>query len=392
MRGKRKIHFLMWDSKKWYKSQFAGWFRVWKKEKMLHHQLLETLSRQQLCSGNKQVNVFELILYLLYLYIIILFVLCTSRTVKCLAVVRVYRIWVRVWHRAGVQRWAGRRGSSSPNVSDRKWLRLGLRWNDYFATRAPEGRRVQVEAGAEESGQGRAVSSLPPRREGRARKEAERETAGLNHDLGDTGGDVPLVTLEANNSGLWTVCRQPLGASAVQIGRGGCFEEFTEAEAFWVSWKGVGVDAQRPGRGRENTFARNMEGENVFLAWQKKHFSEQCPSSMCKKNPQVHLTEFVFWLVVVEENNQTQKCEKMSIRQEKCQRKAIHHAAFSKCSLFHLDFLKYVCEGQHKLWSYGQFHRRISDLLPIVSFHRQKSARKNNQQKKFDIQLDAACL
>lgn len=81
-------------------------------------------------------------------------------------------------------------------------MHLGLRWNDYFATRAPEGRRVQVEAGVEESGQGRAVSGLPLRREGRVRKEAERETAGLNHDLGDTGGAVPLVTLEANNSGL----------------------------------------------------------------------------------------------------------------------------------------------------------------------------------------------
>lgn len=51
-----------------------------KKKKMLHHQLLEMLIRQQLCSANKQVHMFELILYLLlllYLFIIILF--CTIR-------------------------------------------------------------------------------------------------------------------------------------------------------------------------------------------------------------------------------------------------------------------------------------------------------------------------
>lgn len=43
---------------------------------------------------------------------------------------------------------------------------LWLRWKDYFSTGAPEGRGCPTRGGVEVSGQGRAVSTLPQRREG----------------------------------------------------------------------------------------------------------------------------------------------------------------------------------------------------------------------------------
>lgn len=137
----------------------------------------------------------------------------------CLAIMFV---WQTQHKRVMTQSWSSEVSWRQKRVSPECDLQFWLRRKDYFSTVMPEGRRVHTG-----ETQNRAERWPVHRREGMdSEAEAEREgNCGgwvqiWRHGGGGRGGGaVPLVAHRITTV-IWTVCQQPLGASAVQLGGG----------------------------------------------------------------------------------------------------------------------------------------------------------------------------
>lgn len=142
---------------------------------------------------------------------------CIINNSKCRAIVR-QRCSIQ-WGRGWAQSWSSEVSWRQKFPECGSDLQLWLRWKDCFSAGMPEGRRVQTVEGVEESGQGRAMASLPQRREGLWSRRSW-DSARLNHDLETLGVLCPWQPRRLTTA-FWTVREQPPGASAVQIGREG---------------------------------------------------------------------------------------------------------------------------------------------------------------------------
>lgn len=122
---------------------------------------------------------------------------------------------------------------------DRKWLQSWLRWKDYFSTGVREGRECPTRVGVKESGQGRAVGSLPQRGEGRYSRGRAWECR------------VESWSEDASMMLTWLLCR--ITAVYMPVQRkysrgGGNFEGFRKGEEEWVRCNLNRADAWQPGQ------------------------------------------------------------------------------------------------------------------------------------------------